>query len=71
MNGTDLRYRMRILPWWAKISVSFYPHLIDIESIAALVDFGGSLGIGDGRPSSPKSLSGTWGTWKLVEREPS
>lgn len=61
----DLRYRKRIFPWKATLLVKFPPSLIDAASLAALVDAAGHGGVGDWRPSSPKSLTGTFGTWEL------
>lgn len=61
----DLRYRKKIYPWTAIIKVRYQPHLIDVQSLAVLVQSAGQGGVGDWRPSSPKSLTGTYGTWKL------
>lgn len=66
-NGVaDLRYRAQYWPWSATLHVRFAPQLISPESIVALVDAGGMGGIGEWRPSSPKSLTGTYGTYEVV-----
>lgn len=66
-GGTvDLRYRMRIFPWKATLVVSWVQGQIDPESVLALVDAAGRGGVGDWRPSSPKSKTGTFGTWRVV-----
>ena len=67
-NGTaDLRYRYQIWPWHAVLTVEFLPAMIDQDSLAALVDAGGNGGVGDWRPSSPKSQTGTYGRFAVEE----
>ncbi len=65
-NGNpDLRYRYYILGWSAVLQIRYVPTLISQESIVALVDAAGRGGVGDWRPSSPKSKTGTFGTWRV------
>ena len=65
-SGTaDLRYRHAFADWSAILSIRYTPQLISAESILALVDAGGRSGVGDWRPSAPKSLTGTYGTWRV------
>ena len=67
-GGTaDLRYRYAIWPWSATLVVRYLANQIDGESVANLVDAAGRLGVGDWRPSAPKSSTGTFGQWKVVE----
>ena len=67
-NGNaDLRYRYAFHNWKATIRVRFVPQLLSENSIAALVDAAGRVGVGDWRPSAPKSYTGTFGTWHIVE----
>jgi hypothetical protein len=68
----DLRYRTALLagedgsePWKADIPVIFPPRLISLESIVALLDAAGRVGVGDWRPGSPKSNTGTYGTFRI------
>jgi hypothetical protein len=68
----DLRYRTALLagvegtdPWRADITVVFPPRLISESSILALLDAAGRVGVGDWRPGSPKSNSGTFGTFRI------
>ncbi len=68
----DLRYRTALLagvegvePWRADIEVIFPPRLISMGSIIALLDASGRVGVGDWRPGSPKSNSGTFGTYRI------
>lgn len=65
-GGTaDLRYRYAFFPWRAKLSLTFIPALIDLDSVVNLVDAGGNGGVGDWRPSAPKSLTGTFGRYEV------
>jgi hypothetical protein len=65
-GGTaDLRYRYAFWPWSALLVVTFIPALIDVESVINLIDAGGNGGVGDWRPSAPKSLTGTFGRYEV------
>ena len=65
-DGTaDLRHRYYWLDWRATLQVRFLPSVIDKESVLALVDAGGKLGVGDWRPSSPKSATGIYGQYRV------
>ncbi len=69
-GGTaDLRYRMAIFPWSATLRVRFLPSRIDADSVAALLDAAGRVGVGDWRPGSPKSNTGVYGTFRLAGGE--
>lgn len=63
----DLRYRYAFYPWEARLEIEFTPTAISPDSIYALLDAGGSGGVGDWRPTSPKSATGTFGQFKVVE----
>ena len=65
-GGTaDLRYRYAFFPWSAVLRVTFLPSLIDAESVVNLIDAGGNGGVGDWRPSAPKSMTGTFGRYEV------
>lgn len=64
-GGTQLRYRYMIWPWGAVLRIRFEPASIAESSIIHLVDAAGTGGIGDWRPSSPKSSSGTYGQFEI------
>lgn len=61
---TDLRYRPCFPDWTAELRVSFLPSKIDPESVINLVDAAGLGGVGEWRPSAPKSLTGTFGRFQ-------
>lgn len=65
----DLRYRNQINDWSAVLRIRFVPSRIDANSVVALVDAAGRGGVGDWRPSSPKSKTGTFGTWRVSSEE--
>jgi hypothetical protein len=65
-NGNaDLRYRYAIWPWRANLVVEFKANFLNEASVIALVDAAGDGGIGDWRPSAPKSKTGTFGRFHV------
>lgn len=67
-GGTaDLRYRYEYFPWSTVLTVRFLPSQITAESVIALIDAGGRCGVGDWRPGSPKSNTGTYGTYRIID----
>jgi hypothetical protein len=65
-NGVaDLRYRYAFFPWSATLRVTFLQRVIDADSVYALVDAAGNGGVGDWRPSAPKSQTGTFGRFEV------
>lgn len=66
-NGVaDLRYRYMVWPWSALLKVVYLPSLMSAESVVNLIDAAGNGGVGDWRPSSPKSLTGTFGRFQVA-----
>ncbi len=68
----DLRYRTSLLagvadvePWKCNLPIVYPPRLISAQSVLALVDAAGRVGVGDWRPGSPKSNTGTFGTFRI------
>lgn len=68
-NGVaDLRYRPMFWPWAATLMVEFLPSMLSTESVWNLIDAAGRNGVGDWRPSSPKSKSGTFGQFRVDDQ---
>lgn len=66
-NGVaDLRYRAMYTGWSATIQVQTIDGQIDAESLIALVDAAGIGGVGEWRPTSPKSATGSYGTFEVA-----
>lgn len=65
----NLRYRYMLVDWKARLIIRFVPTSITPSSIVNLVDAGGRGGVGDWRPSAPKSFTGTYGTWRVDDNE--
>jgi hypothetical protein len=63
----DLRYRAQYWPWSAVLKVRTIAGQIDEASLVALVDAAGVGGVGEWRPTSPKSATGTYGTFEISE----
>lgn len=62
----DLRYRAQYWPWSATLRVRTIAGQFDHESILSLVDAAGIGGVGEWRPTSPKSATGTYGCFEVV-----
>lgn len=62
----DLRYRNEIFPWSADLHIEYVAAALTPEALLALVDAAGLGGVGDWRPSAPKSKSGTYGRWTVT-----
>lgn len=63
----DLRYRAQFSGWRATLRVRTIAGQFDHNSIIALVDAGGIGGVGEWRPTAPKSATGTYGCFEVVE----
>lgn len=64
-----LNYRYMLVGWKARLIIHFIPTSISASSIVSLVDAAGFGGVGDWRPSAPKSFTGTYGTWRVDDNE--
>jgi hypothetical protein len=64
-GSPDLRYRYQFSDWRATLRIRFVPNLLPLQSVIALVDAAGRGGVGDWRPSSPRSSTGVYGTWRV------
>ncbi len=62
----DIRYRPMFWPWRASVPVEFIQGQFTIDSLIALLDASGLGGIGEWRPSAPKSMTGMFGTYAVV-----
>lgn len=62
----DLRYRAQYWPWSAVLRVRTIAGQFDQESILSLVDAAGIGGVGEWRPTAPKSATGTYGCFEVV-----
>jgi hypothetical protein len=62
----DIRYRGMFPDWTARLSISFLPSQITLDSVIAVVDAGGMGGIGEWRPE--KAKTGTFGTYEVLDQ---
>ncbi len=67
MGTANLRHRAMYPEWSAVLPITFLPSQISHQSVLALVDAAGLGGIGEWRPSAPKSTTGTYGQFRLTE----
>lgn len=69
-SGTpDLRYRNAFFPWSAEVTVRYPVKLMTAKSVLALLDAAGRVGVGDWRPGSKTSNTGTFGTFRVNDQE--
>lgn len=62
----DIRFRPEYDPWCAVLEVIFVK-VLTLESVLALVDAAGICGIGEWRPASKESNTGSYGTFRVPE----
>lgn len=62
----DLRYRAQYNGWSTTLRIQTIAGQLDEGSILALVDAAGIGGVGEWRPTAPKSATGTFGTFEVV-----
>jgi hypothetical protein len=67
-GGADMRYRYMIHHWGVRgLRVQFNPQIIKPEQVALLLNHAGFMnGIGDWRPGSKESNTGTYGRWHIA-----
>jgi glutaredoxin-related protein len=65
----DFRFRPMYYPWSMKLSIIYMPDLMSLETLVALVDAGGFVGIGEWRPGSKESQTGSWGTFQVDDTQ--
>jgi hypothetical protein len=63
----DLRYRPEFSPWSATLQIRYLASALTYEAVIALIDAAGWGGVGEWRPSAPKSHTGTYGRFEVVE----
>lgn len=65
----DLRYRPIYPEWRAELQIRYPARLLSLDSLIHLINAGGMAGVGEWRPSSPKSKTGMYGTFRVQEGE--
>lgn len=67
MGTANLRHRAMYPEWRMLLEIEFLPSKLTRESVFALVDAAGMGGVGEWRPSAPKSSTGTYGQFQIDE----
>jgi hypothetical protein len=62
----DIRYRAGFPLWSATLPITFVESVVTAEQVISLVELSGLGGIGDWRPTSPNSASGSFGCYKVL-----
>jgi len=63
----DIRFRPEYEPWCAVLEVVYIKSLFKLDTVVALVDAAGMNGIGEWRPASKESNTGSYGTWRVPD----
>ena len=62
----DIRFRPQYWPWRCNVTVRFLSSIIRTEQVINLISLAGlTEGVGEWRPSAPKSATGTYGLWEV------
>lgn len=61
----DLRYRAEYPEWSATLRISYNANMLSLEQLVNLVNAAGFGGVGEWRPSAPKSASGSYGCFRV------
>lgn len=67
MGTTDLRHRAMFTPWAVELVIEYLPTMITARSLLSLVNSAGFGGVGEWRPSAPKSFTGTYGRFHVAD----
>jgi len=67
MGTADLRFRAMYWPWSMDLTVGFIASSVSAETVVNLIDAAGMGGIGEWRPSAPKSATGSYGQFQVKE----
>lgn len=59
-------YRLQFDGWTADLDITYNANSITISQIVALFDLGGTGGVGEWRPTSPKNKSGDYGRFVVA-----
>lgn len=65
MVKTDLRWRAQFWPWSAVLPVEYMPSMIGPEALVNIINAAGYGGVGEWRPSAPKSSTGSYGMFEV------
>jgi hypothetical protein len=65
MGTTDLRWRAQYWPWSVVLHIEFMPSMIGADALVNLIEAAGYGGVGEWRPSAPKSATGNYGMFEV------
>lgn len=69
MGTTDLRWRAEFWPWSAVLDIEYMPDMIGASALVNIINAAGYGGVGEWRPSAPKSATGTHGMFEVKTDE--
>jgi hypothetical protein len=63
----DIRFRPEYDPWSAVLEVIYVENALTLEAVLALIDAAGLVGLGEWRPGSKESNTGSYGTFRVPD----
>lgn len=69
MGATDLRWRAQFWPWSVVLDIEHMPSMIGAEALVNIINAAGYGGVGEWRPSAPKSATGSYGMFEVKTEE--
>lgn len=68
-GSTDLRWRAQYWPWSVTLDIEYMPGMIGPEALVNIINAAGFGGVGEWRPSAPKSATGSYGMFEVYAEE--
>lgn len=65
MAQTDLRWRAQYWPWSVVLDIEYMPSMVDAQALVNVINAAGYGGVGEWRPSAPKSATGSYGMFEV------
>jgi hypothetical protein len=65
----DIRYRPGFPQWRAVLPITYVSSIVTLDQVINLVDAAGLGGVGEWRPSAPRSFSGTFGCFRVEGKD--
>lgn len=65
----DIRYRPQFWPWSTTLVITYVASALSESALISLLDAAGFGGVGEWRPSAPKSASGSFGMFKVARND--
>lgn len=62
----DIRYRAGFWPWSTLLNITYNANILTLDMLVNMVNAAGMGGVGEWRPSAPKSATGSFGCFEVA-----